>query len=86
MQKPMTCRFFVFQFLEDASPSCAAIDTPVLDFWLSFLWLSKPEWAALFTLGGGACIDGKKQRGIASYVRYHLKLLYTLDPPLLKIS
>ena len=28
-------------------------DTPVLDFWWSLLWVSKPEWAALFTLGEG---------------------------------
>ena len=27
-----------------------AIDIPVLDFWLYFLLVSKPEWAALFTL------------------------------------
>ena len=30
-----------------------ATDTPVLDFWEHLLWVSKPEWATLFTLGGG---------------------------------
>ena len=34
---------------------CGATDTPVLDFWWHLLWVSKPEWAALFTLGGGMC-------------------------------
>ena len=28
-------------------------DTPVLAFWWCVLWVSKPEWAALFTLGRG---------------------------------
>ena len=27
--------------------------TPVLVFWWRLLWVSKPEWAALFILGGG---------------------------------
>ena len=32
-------------------------DTPVLDFWWRLLWVSKPEWAALFALGiGTQCI------------------------------
>ena len=35
------------------SPFCGATDTPVLDFWWHLLWVSKPEWAALFALGGG---------------------------------
>ena len=26
---------------------------PVLDFWWCLIWFSKPEWAALFMLGGG---------------------------------
>ena len=30
-----------------------ATDTPVLDFWWHLLWVSKPEWAALFTFGIG---------------------------------
>ena len=30
-------------------------DTPVLDFWWCLLWVSKPECAALFALGGGVC-------------------------------
>ena len=29
---------------------------PSLDFWWHLLWISKPEWAALFTLGGGTHI------------------------------
>ena len=28
-----------------------ATDTSVLDFWWCLLWVSKPEWSALFTLG-----------------------------------
>ena len=28
-------------------------DTPDLDFWWCLLWVSKPDWAALFTLGRG---------------------------------
>ena len=39
--------------LEDTSPLCRATDTPVLDLWWCLLWVSKPEWAALFALGGG---------------------------------
>ena len=35
---------------------CGATDTPVLDFWWHLLWVSKPEWEALFTLGGGICV------------------------------
>ena len=38
--------------MEDMSPFCGATDTRILDFWWH-LWISKPEWAALFTLGGG---------------------------------
>ena len=30
-----------------------ATDTPVSDFWWHLLWVSKPEWAALFKLCGG---------------------------------
>ena len=37
------------------SPFCGAIDTPILDFWWRLLSVSKPEWAALFALGGGIC-------------------------------
>ena len=32
-----------------------AIDTPVLDFWRCVLWVSYPEWAALFVLDRGVC-------------------------------
>ena len=35
------------------SPFWRATDAPVLDFWGRLLWVSKPEWAALFFLGGG---------------------------------
>ena len=38
------------------SPFCGATDTPVLDFWWCLLWVSKPEWAALFKLGRGVHI------------------------------
>ena len=41
---------FLKIFLEDMSPFCGATDTPVLDFWWCLLWVSKPEWAALFEL------------------------------------
>ena len=29
---------------------------PFLDFWQCLLWVSKPEWAALFILGGAICV------------------------------
>ena len=32
---------------------CEATETPVLDFWWHLLWVSRPEWAALFILGRG---------------------------------
>ena len=32
-----------------------ATNMPDLDFWWSLLWVSKPEWAALFVLGRGIC-------------------------------
>ena len=38
--------------LEDISPFSGATGTPVLDFWWH-LWVSEPEWAALFTLMKG---------------------------------
>ena len=34
---------------------CRATDIPILDFWWHLLCVSKPEWAALFTLGRGLC-------------------------------
>ena len=34
-----------------------ATDTPVLDFWWCLLWVSKPEWAALFTQFGRGVHD-----------------------------
>ena len=50
------CKNFLFKKLEDISPFCGATDTPVLDFWWNLLWVSKPEEAALFTLGRGIWI------------------------------
>ena len=32
---------------------CGATDIPVLDFWWHLLWVSKPEWAAIYMLGRG---------------------------------
>ena len=32
---------------------CEAPHTPVFDFWWYLLWVSKPEWTALFALGRG---------------------------------
>ena len=32
---------------------CGATDTPVLGSWWHLLWVSKPEWTALFALGRG---------------------------------
>ena len=40
-------------FWEDISSFCGATDTPVFNFWWRLLWVLKPGWAALFTLGGG---------------------------------
>ena len=39
--------------LEDICAFCGATDKPVLDFQWRLLWVSKPQWAALFTLGRG---------------------------------
>ena len=36
--------------------NCGATNTPVLGFCLCLVWISKPEWAALFTLGTGVCV------------------------------
>ena len=47
---------FLKKYLEDISPFCRVTDTPVLDFWWHLLWISKPEWAPLFTLGNGICV------------------------------
>ena len=44
--------FFLLNMLEDISPLWGATDTTVLDFWWH-LWISKPEWEALFMLGRG---------------------------------
>ena len=44
--------WFFFKIFGEHKSFCGATDTPVLDIWCHFLWLSKPEWAALFTLGG----------------------------------
>ena len=47
---------FLIKNLEGISPFCGATDTPVLDFWWHVLWVWKPEWAALPTLGRGICV------------------------------
>ena len=39
--------------MKDISPFCGTTDIPVLDFWWCLLWVSKPEWAALFAHGRG---------------------------------
>ena len=44
------------KILEDKSPFCGDMDTHFLDFWGCLLWVSKPEWAALFALGEGVCV------------------------------
>ena len=44
---------FIIKYLKDSSPLCGATDTPVLDLSWCLLWVSKPEWAALFVLGRG---------------------------------
>ena len=43
---------FFFKFLEDISPFCGATD-PWFGLLVTSPLGSKPEWAALFTLGGG---------------------------------
>ena len=49
---PVTYLFVKYSFfekkLEDISPFNGATNTPVLDFWWHLLWVSKPEWTALF--------------------------------------
>ena len=46
---------FFYNTLYNISPFCGATDIPVLDFWWCLLWISKPEWVALFILGRGIC-------------------------------
>ena len=46
------------------SPFCGATDTPVLDFWWCLLWVSKPEWAALFALDGGVHVSLRFTSGL----------------------
>ena len=46
---------FFKKILEDIRPFRGATDTPVLDFWWYLLWVSKPEWAVLFSLGRCVC-------------------------------
>ena len=45
-----------FLFLEDTSPFYRETDTPVLEFWWCLLWVSKPEWTALFVFSGGILV------------------------------
>ena len=52
---PLECTFSVAN-VTLKNPFCGATDTPVLDFWWCLLWVSKPEWAALFTLERGICV------------------------------
>ena len=47
---------FFFLFLEDINPFCGTTDSNVLEFWWHRLWVSKPEWTALFTLGGSISV------------------------------
>ena len=52
MNTAFTIHFFK-KFLEDISPFCGTTYIPVLDSWWCLLWVSKPEWAAIFRLGWG---------------------------------
>ena len=49
----MWIKVVFLNFLEDTSPFCGSTDTIVLDFWSHLLWVSKLEWAVLFTFGVG---------------------------------
>ena len=52
------------------SSFCGATDGPVLDFsWCCFIWVSKPEWAALLTLGGGVHVAMILMLGSESFTR-----------------
>ena len=53
---------------------CGATDTPILDFWWCLPWVSKPEQAALFTLG----------RGI--HVKHSLRFTFSVTPANLLVS
>ena len=52
---------FIYSFLkkivDSISPSCGAIDTPVLDFWWFLPWVSKPGWNILL-----ACLLSEHNR------------------------
>ena len=59
---------------------CEATETPVLDFWWHLLWVSRPEWAALFILGRGI-YDVIMYDVIDKYIfikYYPLKYLYSI--------
>ena len=55
-------------FWEDIRPFHGATDTQVLDFWWYLLWVSKPEWAVLFSLG--RCVCDVHSRKFTSGVTY----------------
>ena len=39
-----TSEVYFIKLLEDISPFCGAIHTPILDFWWYLTWVSKPGW------------------------------------------
>ena len=43
------------KFLVDTCPFVEPLKPLFLDFLSHLLWVSKPEWATLFALGGGVC-------------------------------
>ena len=53
---PMSCFIFKKFFFEDTCPFIGLLIPLFLDFWWYLLWVSKPEWAALFMLVGGVYI------------------------------
>ena len=51
-KRSITIYTFLKNFLEDISPSSRATDAPVLD-----LWVSKPEWAAVYAFRIGVRVS-----------------------------
>ena len=47
--------FFNFWSTQVPLPFCGATDTH-FGLLMMFLWVSRPEWSALFTLGRGVCV------------------------------
>ena len=51
----MILETFSFKKMEDISPFCGAIDTPILDFWWHLPWVSKSKWIPFLHASSPMC-------------------------------